>query len=378
MPTPDPSPQLVIDRSGDALRLAFTGPLLIATLRAPAEAAARLSPGDAARVRIDVAGVTAMDTAGAWLALDLARRFGEAGAKVDLVGLTPERKTLVEAVRAAMPDRAAPPPRRTPVDRLADFGAGVEAAGRTTLEGFGFFGLVLSRIGRTIVRPGRLRFTSLVHHCGEAGFAAVPIVALMAFMIGVVLAFQGSVQLRNFGAEVFVVDLISVSVLRELGILLTAIIVAGRSGSAFTAAIGSMKVREEIDAMRTLGLDPIEVLALPRALALLLMLPVLGVVANFAGLAGGLLMSWIELGVSPGMFLSRLQENTDVNHMIVGMVKAPVFALLIGVIGCWQGFQVGASSESVGRRTTTSVVMAIFSVIIADALFSIFFAELGI
>jgi phospholipid/cholesterol/gamma-HCH transport system permease protein len=160
--------------------------------------------------------------------------------------------------------------------------------------------------------------------------------------------------------------------------LLTAIIVAGRSGSAYTASIGSMKVREEIDAMRTLGLDPIEVLALPRVLALLIMLPILGLIANLAGLAGGMLMSWAELGVSPGMFLSRLQDNTDVNHLLIGMVKAPVFALLIAVVGCWQGFRVGPSSESVGRRTTSAVVIAIFAVILTDAAFSIFFAELGI
>ena len=371
-------PQISIDRSGDALLLAVTGALTIDRLRAPAETAAKLEAGGARHVRIDLSGAPRMDTAGAWLALDLVRRLEGQGAAVALTGITPERRTLLDAVEKAMPARAAPPARRSVTDRLAALGAGTIAAGTAARDGFGFFGLILTRLGRTLLRPGRLRFTSLIHHCGEAGLAAVPIVALMAFMIGVVLAFQGAVQLRTFGAEVFVVDLISVSVLRELGILLTAIIVAGRSGSAFTAAIGSMKVREEIDAMRTLGLDPIEVLALPRALALLIMLPILGVVANFAGLAGGLLMSWIELGVSPGMFLSRLQDNTDVNHLIVGLSKAPVFALLIGAIGCWQGFEVGSSSESVGRRTTAAVVMAIFSVIIADALFSIFYAELGI
>jgi phospholipid/cholesterol/gamma-HCH transport system permease protein len=186
------------------------------------------------------------------------------------------------------------------------------------------------------------------------------------------------VQLRQFGAEVFVVDLIAVSVLRELGILLTAIIVAGRSGSAFTAAIGSMKVREEIDAMRTLSLDPIEVLVLPRVLALVLMLPILGVIANMSALVGGALMSWVELGISPGMFMTRFVDNTDVWHLAVGLIKAPFFAFIIGIVGCWQATQVGGSSESVGQKTTTSVVQSIFLVIVMDAAFSIFFLEVDV
>lgn len=372
-----PSASLAVDRSGGALRLSLSGRLTIDALRAPAEALARIRAEGAARASLDLSGVKTLDTSGAWLVLKTMRALEDEGARVELKGADEARLALIEAVRAAMPAPPEPAARRGPLDRLADFGAGVEATGRAALDGFGFFGLVLARIGGTILRPGRLRLTSLIHHCGEAGFAAVPIVALMSFMIGIVLAFQGAAQLRTFGAEVFAVDLIAVSILRELGILLTAIIVAGRSGSAFTAAIGSMKVREEIDAMRTLGLDPIEVLALPRALALFFMLPILGVTANFAGLAGGMLMSWIELNISPGQFLTRLADQ-DVNHLLVGMVKAPVFALLIGVIGCWRGFLVGSSAESVGRETTTSVVMAIFSVIIADAVFSIFFAELGI
>ena len=200
----------------------------------------------------------------------------------------------------------------------------------------------------------------------------------MGFLIGVVLAFQGATQLKQFGAEIFVVELISISILREMGVLLNAIIVAGRSGSAFTASIGSMKVQEEIDAMRTLGLDPIEVLVVPRVLALLIMLPILGFVADIAGLIGGALMSWIDLGVSPGMFLTRLKENTDVWQLAVGLIKAPFFALVIGVIACWQAMQVRGSSESVGQRTTASGVQSIFMVIAIDALFSIFFSELGV
>jgi len=228
-----------------------------------------------------------------------------------------------------------------------------------------------------VLRPRDFRLTALVHHCHEVGVKAVPIVALMAFLIGVVLAFQGSAQLRQFGAEVFVVDLIAVSILRELGILLTAIIVAGRTASAFAAAIGSMKMREEIDAMRTLGIDPAHALLVPRVLALLLMLPILGLIANVAGLFGGALMSWIELGISPQMFVTRLVEDTDVSHLTVGMVKAPAFAVLIGIIGCHAGMQVKSNAESLGRMTSAAVVAAIFAVIVADALFSVFFAQVG-
>ena len=242
----------------------------------------------------------------------------------------------------------------------------------------GFLGIFLHRLGRALHRPKEFRFTSLVHHCEEVGLRAVPIVALMAFLIGVVLAFQGSTQLRQFGAEVFVVDLIAISVLRELGILLTSIIVAGRTASAFTAAIGSMKMREEIDAMRTLGLDPAMVLFVPRILALLLMLPILGLIADVSGLFGGALMAWIDLGISPEMFATRLVSGTSVNHVMVGLIKAPFFALIIGVIGCHAGMQVESNAESLGRMTSNAVVAAIFAVIVADAIFSIFFASLGI
>lgn len=261
---------------------------------------------------------------------------------------------------------------------LNHFGRQVAAAQSAALSFIGFLGETLTRIFSLLLRPRRLRWASLVTHMQDAGFNAIPIIALMGFLIGVVLAFQGATQLQRFGAEVFVVELISISVLRELGILLTAIIVAGRSGSAFTASVGSMKVQEEIDAMRTLGLDPIEVLVVPRVLALVLVLPILGFVANLCGLFGGALMSWIDLGVSPGMFLTRLYENTGIWHLAVGMIKAPFFAVVIGVVACWQAFQVRGSSTSVGQRTTAAVVQGIFLVIALDAVFSIFFAQLGV
>jgi phospholipid/cholesterol/gamma-HCH transport system permease protein len=212
----------------------------------------------------------------------------------------------------------------------------------------------------------------------EAGFNAVPIVGLMCFLIGVVLGYQGAAQLSQFGAEVFVVDLISISILRELGVLLTAIIVAGRSASAFTSAIGSMKMREEIDAMRTLGLDPVEVLVVPRLIAMLIMLPVLTFIGNILGLVGGGVMAWVELGLSPAVFVTRLLDVTELRHFLVGMSKAPFFAVIIAVVGCFEGMKVEMDAASLGRRTSISVVLAIFLVIVVNALFSIFFVVVDI
>ncbi len=329
-------------------------------------------------VTIDARALTAFDTGGAWLIADLKTRLNAAGA-VRVEGLTPAYAALLENVEASIPESEDEPdvPRgfTAALDR---FGRRVVHAHNAVISFNGFLGETLVRIFSLLLRPWRLRWASLVTHMQDAGLNAVPIVALMGFLIGIVLAFQGATQLQRFGAEVFVVELISISVLRELGILLTAIIVAGRSGSAFTASVGSMKVQEEIDAMRTLGLDPIEVLVVPRVLALVLVLPILGFVANLCGLFGGALMSWLDLGVSPGMFLTRLYENTGFWHLAVGMIKAPFFAVVIGVVACWQAFQVRGSSTSVGQRTTASVVQGIFLVIVLDAMFSIFFAQMGI
>lgn len=328
---------------------------------------------------LNISQLTQIDTAGAWFLVNQQQRAQNFGRIITIEGASEAQLQLIETIRQNMshPDEAAAR-RKTLIDKLEDFGRTVVGAGKKTAELISFLGQIIAKMGGIVIRPRRLRLTSLVHHCHETGLNAVPIVALMAFLIGVVLAFQGSAQLRQFGAEVFVVDLIAISILRELGILLTAIIVAGRSGSAFTAAIGSMKMREEIDAMRTLGLDPVTILVVPRVLALMLMLPALGFIANIAGLLGGAVMSWIELGVSPAVFQSRLVSNTDVWHFVVGMIKAPFFALIIGVIGCYEGMLVGGNAESLGRRTSTSVVLAIFMVIVMDAMFSIFFAIVGV
>lgn len=351
------------------LRLA--GPVTLANLT---ETRACLD-GIIGNATVDLTGVTALDTAGAWL---LATR---AKAGLQVLGATPAQTLLLETVTVALPGARTVRPRRVRhlvLDSLARIGMGVGASARTVAGSLSFFGLVIARLARALRHPRRLRVTALVHHIEEAGLNAVPIVTLMGFLIGIVLAFQGATQLRQFGAEVFVVDLIAISILRELGILLTAIIVAGRSASAFTAAIRSMKMRQEIDAMEVLGLDPVELLVLPRLLALVILLPLLGLVANLAGLFGGGLMAWTQLGISPGLFRTQLLAATGADQLLIGLSKAPVFAVVIAVVGCHQGMLVAGDAESLGRRTSRAVVIAIFLVIVMDALFSIFFAVWGV
>jgi phospholipid/cholesterol/gamma-HCH transport system permease protein len=328
---------------------------------------------------ISLSDVGRFDTAGAWAVITLERLIAAGGRPPAIIGASPLQTQLLETVRTNMPEGDVPAVAwPSLVERLEQVGRVTVDTVRKTAALLSFLGQVIATMASLLIHPRRMRWTSMVYHMQEVGLNAVPIVALMASLIGVVVAFQGAEQLRQFGAEVFVVDLIAISVLRELGILLTAIIVAGRSGSAFTAAIGSMKMRQETDAMRTLGLDPVAILVVPRVLALIIMLPILGFIANIAGLVGGALMAWIELGVSPGVFQSRMVSGTDVWHFGVGMIKAPVFALIIGIIGCFEGMQVGGDAESLGRRTSISVVLAIFLVIVADALFSVFFAIVGV
>ncbi|WP_375260825.1 ABC transporter permease [Palleronia sp.] len=370
-------PALSVTGEGGNLTLTIDGDLVL-----PHATALHLALQDVAAnqdARFDLSEVGRFDTSGAWLLVGAQQRFAAAGHELTIIGANDEVDSLIRAVADAMPKPEAPLPARNGIITKMDHtGRAVTASLQYGLALIAYLGLFLARLGRSLRHPREFRLISLVHHCQEVGIKAVPIVSLMAFLIGVVLAFQGSAQLRQFGAEVFVVDLIAISVLRELGILLTAIIVAGRTASAFTASIGSMKMREEIDAMRTLGLDPAMVLFVPRILALLLMLPILGLIANLMGLFGGGLMSWIELGISPAMFHTRLVEGSGAGHLMVGMIKAPVFALIIGIVGCHAGMQVQSNAESLGRMTSNAVVTAIFAVIVADALFSLFFAQIGI
>lgn len=323
--------------------------------------------------RLDLSGLGRLDTAGAWF---LAGREAEGAA---LEGANDGHRRLIDLVAARVPVPEPPAPAPLPFVRaLAGVGRWTFRFAGDLREMLGYLGRFLVALGRCLRHPSTFPVTSLVHHSQETGMKAVPIAALMAFLIAVVIAFQGATLLTQFGAEIYVVDLISISILRELGVLLTAIIVAGRTASALTASIGSMKMREEIDAMRTLGIDPDRVLLVPRILALIVTLPILTLVADLSGLIGGAIMSWITLGISPSLFQTRMIEETGFWHAFVGVVKAPVFAVIIGVIGCHAGMNVGKDAESLGRMTSDAVVRAIFAVIVADALFSVFFAQVGI
>jgi phospholipid/cholesterol/gamma-HCH transport system permease protein len=257
--------------------------------------------------------------------------------------------------------------------------------GENTLVGFHFLreifvfiGRISARLGWNFLHPRHFRVPSVVRHIQETGIQALPIIGLLAVLISMVITYQGSIQLRKFGADIYTIDLTAISLLREMGVLVTAIMVAGRSGSAFAAEIGVMKLREEVSALKTMGLDPIEVLVLPRVLALLITLPLLTFLADVIGLAGGGIMSFFLLNASPYQYLTRVQGVADVTTFFIGIIKAPVFAFLIAVIGCYQGLHVTGSAESIGRMTTLSVVQAIFLVIMADAFFSIVFSSVGI
>ncbi|MBN8482631.1 MAG: ABC transporter permease, partial [Xanthomonadales bacterium] len=286
---------------------------------------------------------------------------------------------LIEAVARAGNAHAPAAPRTNGfADRIAHIGAALESFWNDTLALVGFIGLVLAAGARMLMSPRRWRITSTVFHIEQTGFNALPIVSLLCFLVGAVVAFLGATVLKDFGASVYTVELVGYSFLREFGVLLTAIMVAGRSGSAFTAQIGSMKAREEVDAIRTLGLDPVDVLVMPRIVALLVSLPVLTLVGMLAGILGGAAVCALALDISPTMFITRLHETTDARHFWVGMAKAPVFAFLIAATGCLEGFKVSGSAESVGTHTTSSVVQSIFVVILVDALAAIFFMEINL
>jgi phospholipid/cholesterol/gamma-HCH transport system permease protein len=372
-------PGLSITAEGGRYRMAARGRWITSQLTRVADELDRAPPGGAGEATIDLAAVTAMDTAGAWLVERTRARLAAAGATVELAGVQPDHLRLIERVRrAGLPERL--PPRRHPslIDVVANLGeATIDSLARGG-EMLSFLGAVVMTWGRLWYRPSRIRFTSLVSHIEQVGLDAMPIVGLITFLVGIVLAYQGVDQLRRFGAEVFTVNLVAISTLREMGILLTAIMVAGRSGSAFTAQIGTMQVNEEVDAMRTMGLDPIEVLVLPRVMALVIAVPLLTFFANMMALVGGGLMAMVLIDISPAQFAEQARQAITLWTFWVGIIKAPVFAFIIGMVGCFEGLKVEGSAESVGRLTTQSVVEAIFLVIVFDAFFSILFSYIGI
>lgn len=326
--------------------------------------------------RIDARELSALDTAGAFL---LVQRWLGATPWPAIEGLKAAHLELLNLVGTHI---AAPKVRaRKPwgLARMAErVGIATENAWKQLLLLLGFGGQTVSTVSAILVGRQRLRWTSAVHHMEQAGLDAVPIVCLLSFLVGAVVAFLGATVLADFGAQVYTVELVSISFMREFGVLLTAIMIAGRSGSAYTAEIGMMRAREEIDAIRALGLDPIELLVIPRVLALIVVLPVLSFLAMLSGILGGALVGGTELGISPGLFLARMHETAELRHLLVGLSKAPIFAVIIALVGCLEGLKVRASAESVGRHTTSSVVQSIFLVILIDAIAAIFFMKLDV
>ena len=327
--------------------------------------------------RIELAGLGELDTAGAGLLLELLGP--ERVAELGTAQLPPERVALLRTVAAALdvaPDEAEPDTSAV-ADVLAHIGRTVAAVWGQQRELLGFTGLTLQTLLLNIFRPRRWRMTALVAQIEETGLDAIPIVALLTFLVGAVVAFLGATVLADFGASIYTVNLVAFSFLREFGVLLAAILLAGRTASAFAAQIGAMKANEEIDAIRTLGLSPIELLVLPRVLAMLITLPILTFVGMLSGIAGGLVVCTLALDISPTMFFTILQRDIPIENFLVGLAKAPVFAFVIAVIGCLEGFKASGSAQSVGEHTTSSVVQSIFMVILLDAIAALFFMEMG-
>lgn len=352
------------------LTVAFSGPLDIATV---AGIDARLRALDAPVRRIDLAGVPEIDTVGAWTVWRLAR-----GDAAEIVGASDKARRLIAALRPLGEGGDIVPPRPPLIERVTGaVGETVANLGRGSLGILGFLGATLIAARNVLFGRSRFRTTALVRQIELVGVSALPIVGLMSFLIGIVIAQQGAVQLEQFGAEIYTVNLTGRLSLRELGILMTAIMVAGRSGSAFAAQIGTMKLTEEVDAMRTIGVSPMEALVLPRVLAAVVIMPLLGFYAALLAIMGGAFISTMTLDIPFFTFLQRIQEVVPIRDVWVGLIKGPVFGLIVALTGCYQGMQVQGNSEEVGLRTTMAVVQAIFAVIVLDAFFAVFFSEVG-
>ncbi len=338
------------------------------------DAAADLGHGAAS---IDMHKVEAFDTYGAWLLERLVRERKARGGDTTIVALPEHYRDLITAMHGASLERPPAPVRENSlIAAVEKVGKATVDVGNDLLVIANMLGAIGAATARVIVRPRTFRLTSAVHQLDRVGLQAVPIILLITFLIGGIIAQQGFFHFRKFGAETYVVDMLGILILREIGVLIVSIMVAGRSGSSYTAELGSMKMREEIDALRTMGLDPIEVLVLPRVIALILALTMLTFLGSMAALFGGGLVAWFYGGMSPDIFIARLKEAISITQFKVGMIKAPFMALVIGVVACAQGFAVKGSAESLGLQTTASVVKSIFLVIVLDGLFAVFFASI--
>ncbi|MBF9233472.1 ABC transporter permease [Microvirga alba] len=370
-------PQVRIERSGDHVTAKLAGHWT-AEYAALVESLADEIAVDSGQHHfiLDLSQVQRLDTLGAWVLDRTRHELGGRGLAADFANASPEQQILLDEVAYRGFQEQTKVKHSKIVDFLVDMGKSVSGAGRDVIDGIAFLGELVAALLRVITHPRRFRGTAVVNQLEQIAYRGVPIIVLISFLVGCIIAQQGIFQLVRFGATPFVVDLIGILVLRELGVLLTSIMVAGRSGSAFTAEIGSMKMREEIDALRVMGLDPIEVLIIPRILALVIGLPLLTFIASIAALTGGGVTSWIYGDISPDVFLSRLRAAVGMNTFMVGIIKAPFMALVIGIIATLEGLAVAGSAESLGRHVTSSVVKAIFMVIVLDGLFAMFFAAI--
>jgi phospholipid/cholesterol/gamma-HCH transport system permease protein len=334
-------------------------------------------PDKVRRVAIDMGKVERLDTFGAWLLERLVRSFSTRGLDTQVTGLNETYRKLVDEVHGVTLEELNKRKPNQILYALASIGMSIAGVGGTLASIVNMLGALTVALLRVVVNPRRLRLTALVHQLDNVAWRGVPIILLITFLVGCIIAQQGIFHFRRFGADIYVVDMIGILTLRELGVLIVCIMVAGRSGSAYTAELGSMKMREEIDALRTMGFDPIEVLVLPRVIALIIGVPILTFLGSMAALYGGGLVAWLYGGVDPDIFLSRLKEAISLETFEVGMIKAPFMALVIGVVACVEGLAVKGSSESLGLQTTASVVESIFLVIVLDGFFAIFFASIG-
>ena len=332
----------------------------------------RLEALDGSYSRVDLSGVTDIDTTGAWLVLQSANERG-----MEIVGASEKAERLFAAIGSAGDKQPEPEAPSLLTRTVGEFGEVVKGWGAGFLRVLGFLGELMLSLATMVRHPRRIRGKALVHHMQHVGVNSLWIVGLMSFLIGIVIAQQGAVQLAQFGAEIYTINLTGRLSMRELGILMTAIMVAGRSGSAFAAQIGTMKLTEEVDAMRTIGVSPMEALVVPRVLAAIFMMPLLGFYSAVVAIIGGAFISNFALDIPFFTFLRRIQEVVPITDVWIGLIKAPVFALIVAMAGCYQGMQVSGNAEEVGGRTTQAVVTAIFTVIVLDAFFAIFFTEIG-
>jgi len=365
----------------EGARLSLAGDWTVRTLmRIEMDLATAMPPPPSARGRpldVDLGELGALDTAGAWRLLKVINDLTDAGHEVTLRRVRESQRRLMREIHARRPADAPPPPRPALLETMANVLRSATGFLRDTAGLMAFLGGATAVFLRLLVRPWRFRAVSFIHHLEHAGMRAIPIVSLICFLIGAVVMQQSIVQLRFFGAETFSVNMLGILSLREVGILLVSIIVAGRSASAFTAEIGTMKMREEIDAMRTMGIDPMETLVMPRLLALLVAMPLLVFWGDLMCLAGGAFMAWAYLGYDLDIFAQRLHDAINLRHFLVGIVKAPFAALIISLVGCLEGLRVQGSAESLGFQVTRAVVKAIFLVIVMDAVFAIFLSAAG-